>query len=170
MGGFASGGEYRMSEYIIRMMQQEDVAQVEAIEREAYKSPWSQFAYKEELADNGMAFYLVLCEKEREDVVIGYGGFWKVLDEGHITKVTISCKYRGQGLSKILLQGMLELEKSLGIQRSTLEVRVSNEKAIGLYKKLGFSDSGIRPKYYADGEDALIMWRELDDVVVSGNE
>jgi len=159
-----------MSEYVIRMMEQGDIVQVEGIEREAYKSPWSQFAYKEELADNDMAFYVVLCERDREDVVIGYGGFWKVLDEGHITKVTIDRRYRGKGLSKILLQGMLELEKSMGIQRSTLEVRVSNEKAIGLYKRLGFSDSGIRPKYYADGENALIMWRDLDDVVVNGNE
>ena len=44
----------------------------------------------------------------------------------------------------------------------TLEVRVSNEKAIGLYKKFGFSLAGIRKEYYEDNkEDAYIMWKYL---------
>jgi len=68
------------------------------------------------------------------------------------------------------LQGMLELAKSMGLQRATLEVRVSNAAAIGLYHSKGFEDSGIRPKYYPDGEDALIMWRDLADVVVNLDE
>lgn len=47
----------------------------------------------------------------------------------------------------------------------TLEVRVSNEPAKNLYRKLGFEPSGVRPGYYSDnGEDALIMWAELDQV------
>ena len=43
----------------------------------------------------------------------------------------------------------------------TLEVRVSNEKAIALYEKFGFKSLGLRRKYYQDNnEDALIMWSE----------
>jgi ribosomal-protein-alanine N-acetyltransferase len=42
----------------------------------------------------------------------------------------------------------------------TLEVRVSNARAIALYRNVGFADAGVRPRYYSDdGEDALIMWR-----------
>jgi ribosomal-protein-alanine N-acetyltransferase len=41
----------------------------------------------------------------------------------------------------------------------TLEVRCSNEAAIGLYQRFGFAPAGVRVGYYADtGEDALIMW------------
>ena len=46
-------------------------------------------------------------------------------------------------------------------RRYTLEVRVSNEPAIRLYRSRGFTDSGVRPRYYSNNqEDALIMWRE----------
>ena len=41
----------------------------------------------------------------------------------------------------------------------TLEVRVSNRRAIGMYERFGFRSAGVRPRYYHDnGEDALIMW------------
>ena len=89
------------------------------------------------------------------------------MDEGHITKVTVSREYRGKKLSKQLLLGMLKLAKLNGAARVTLEVRVSNKAAIGLYHKMGFTDSGVRPHYYTDNnEDAYIMWRELDDIEV----
>ena len=155
--------------YELRLLEERDIAQVEEIEREAYRTPWSAFAFEEELKDNGMAYYVVMCPED-DRTIVGYGGFWQVLDEGHITKVTIAEGYRGQGLSKELLMGMLKLMKSMGIKRSTLEVRVSNQAAIGLYEKMGFERSGIRPRYYADREDALIMWRELEDVAVSEDE
>ena len=49
------------------------------------------------------------------------------------------------------------------IDAETLEVRVSNAPAIGLYKKFGFAEAGVRPKYYENGEDALIMWRKREE-------
>ncbi len=156
-----------MSEFILRAMQPEDVPQVEAIEKEAYRDRWSDFAYLSELQDNELACYVVLVPLGDEQKIAAYGGFWSVLDEGHITKVTVSREYRGKKLSKQLLLGMLKLAKLRGAERVTLEVRVSNKAAIGLYHKMGFTDSGIRPHYYTDNnEDAYIMWRELDDIEV----
>lgn len=156
-----------MSEFILRAMQPEDVPQVEAIEKEAYRDRWSDFAYLSELQDNELACYVVLVPLKDEQKIAAYGGFWSVLDEGHITKVTVSREYRGKKLSKQLLLGMLKLAKLRGAERVTLEVRVSNKAAIGLYHKMGFTDSGIRPHYYTDNnEDAYIMWRELDDIEV----
>lgn len=167
MGAETSRGERAMSEFIMRMMTANDVPQVEAIEKEAYRDRWSDFAYLSELKDNKLAYYVVLAPKEDESKVAAYGGFWAILDEGHITKVTVSREYRGKKLSKQLLLGMLKLAKLKGAVRVTLEVRVSNKAAIGLYHKMGFTDSGVRPHYYTDNnEDAYIMWRELDDIEV----
>ena len=160
-----------MSEFILRLMREEDIEQVANIEKEAYRDKWSDFAYRSELKDNNLAVYVVLAPKDDEKKVAGYGGFWVILDEGHITKVTIAKDYRGQKLGRELLWGMLKLAKMKGAERVTLEVRVSNKSAIGLYHRLGFSDSGIRPKYYTDNnEDAYIMWRELADVEVDSSE
>lgn len=160
-----------MSKFVLRMMTEEDVPQVAAIEKEAYRDRWSDFAYLSELRDNKLAFYLVLSPADDEQKVAGYGGLWVILDEGHITKVTISQEYRGQKLGKELLLSMLKMAKLKGAARVTLEVRVSNKPAVGLYHKMGFTDSGIRPKYYTDNnEDAYIMWRELDDIEVEENE
>jgi len=160
-----------MSEFILRLMTEEDVPQVAAIEQEAYKDKWSDFAYLSEIKDNMLAHYLVLTPADNEQEIAGYGGFWTILDEGHITKVTISKKYRGKKLSKTLMMGMLKMAKINGAARVTLEVRVSNVAAVGLYHKMGFTDGGIRPKYYTDNnEDAYIMWRELDDIEVDEYE
>ncbi|MDE7430041.1 MAG: GNAT family N-acetyltransferase, partial [Lachnospiraceae bacterium] len=47
-----------------------------------------------------------------------------------------------------------------GLTAYTLEVRVSNQAAIGLYEKLGFASEGIRPNFYEKPtEDAMIMWK-----------
>jgi ribosomal-protein-alanine N-acetyltransferase len=56
----------------------------------------------------------------------------------------------------------METAKNLGADTLTLEVRVSNHVAMGLYRKLGFQDGGIRKSYYTDNfEDALVMWVNL---------
>jgi ribosomal-protein-alanine N-acetyltransferase len=62
-----------------------------------------------------------------------------------------------------LLRELQRTAVFLGSKRMTLEVRVSNHIAQGLYRKLGFKESGIRKGYYTDNnEDALIMWADLD--------
>jgi ribosomal-protein-alanine N-acetyltransferase len=63
----------------------------------------------------------------------------------------------------MLVDGIISLLDGRPYDRYTLEVRVSNDAAIRLYRGRGFVDSGVRPRYYSDNrEDALIMWREPD--------
>ena len=66
----------------------------------------------------------------------------------------------GTGDKKAVIQALIEDAKNNGITAMTLEVRASNEPAIKLYEKMGFASAGVRPKYYPDGEDAVIMWLE----------
>ncbi|MNJ55755.1 ribosomal-protein-alanine N-acetyltransferase [compost metagenome] len=64
----------------------------------------------------------------------------------------------------MLFRKMIDWAAGLGMRRMTLEVRVSNDTAQSLYKKLGFHSVGTRKGYYSDNhEDAMIMWCELPE-------
>lgn len=90
--------------------------------------------------------------------LIGYGGLWLSVDEGHITTIAVSPEYRGRGIGELLLNGLIDQAIALNADVLTLEVRVSNVVAQQLYLKYGFRALGTRPRYYTDnGEDALIM-------------
>ena len=91
------------------------------------------------------------------DEVAGYAGMWKILDEGHITNIAVSPRYRRKGLGSLLLNKLIEIAEENKIKVLMLEVRKSNEAAIGLYVK-GFEQVGLRRNYYADNnEDAVLM-------------
>ena len=93
--------------------------------------------------------------------IVGYGGLWLNVDEGHVTTIAVAPEYRGRGIGELLLNGLIDQALSLHTDMLTLEVRVSNIVAQQLYLKYGFRTSGTRPRYYTDnGEDALIMWTE----------
>lgn len=142
-----------------RSMTLDDIDTIARIERECFTSPWSAEAFRMELSQNHFAKYMIL---ERNGETIGYGGMWLIVDEAHITNIAIREPHRGQGLGERLLREMMRTAAWLGALRITLEVRVSNDRAQSLYRKLGFYDAGMRPRYYSDNhEDALIMWAEL---------
>jgi [ribosomal protein S18]-alanine N-acetyltransferase len=144
---------------IYRSMTLNDISTIVEIERESFTSPWSEEAFRTELTQNVFAKYMIM---EIDDTVLGYGGMWLIVDEAHVTNIAIREQYRGRGYGEKLLREMMKTAVWLGAQRMTLEVRVSNDRAKSLYRKMGFYPSGIRPAYYSDNrEDALIMWAEL---------
>jgi len=97
---------------------------------------------------------------ETPSKLIGLGCFWSILEEAHITLLAVNPEYQNKGLGKLLFYGLLYLAHQQGLERATLEVRVSNQTALSLYKKFGFEEVGKRRRYYQDtGEDALILWR-----------
>jgi [ribosomal protein S18]-alanine N-acetyltransferase len=93
--------------------------------------------------------------------IVGYGGLWLSVDEGHITTIAVAPEYRSRGIGELLLNGLIDQGMVLNADMLTLEVRLSNLVAQQLYLKYGFKAAGTRPRYYTDnGEDALIMWTE----------
>ncbi|TXG86676.1 MAG: ribosomal-protein-alanine N-acetyltransferase [Thermomicrobiales bacterium] len=91
--------------------------------------------------------------------IAGFAGMWQLYDEAHITTLGVDAPYRGRGLGEALLLRLLDEAVRRGANMVTLEVRISNEGAIRLYEKYGFSVHGVRPRYYSDnGEDAYLMW------------
>lgn len=90
--------------------------------------------------------------------ILGYAGMWMMVDEAHITTIAVRTDWRGRGLGELLLASLIESAAEAGAHRVTLEVRVSNETAQALYRKYGFHQEGVRPRYYSDdNEDAYIM-------------
>lgn len=145
---------------IIREMKESDLDRVLEIESKAFNPPWSREAFLLELTKNILAKYIVV---EVDGKVVGYGGIWLILDEGHITNIAIDKEYRGLGLGDKLLEGLIQLCIDRDIKVITLEVRKSNEVAKELYKKHGFKECGIRPGYYTNNnEDAIIMWKTIE--------
>ncbi len=91
--------------------------------------------------------------------VAGFAGMWQLYDEAHVTTIGVDVPFRGRGLGEALLLRLLDESVRRGANLMTLEVRISNDGAIRLYEKYGFSVHGVRPRYYSDnGEDAYLMW------------
>ena len=146
-----------------------DVPQVLEIDRLSFPLPWSAASYKHELSQNKHAHFFVALESGQsrwekwlgrwgERRVIGFSGYWYILDEAHISTVAVHPRWRGRGIGEELLRAMLARALKQGAVEATLEVRVSNIVAQTLYRKYGFEDVGLRKNYYRDnGEDALLM-------------
>ena len=129
------------------------------IEVEAYPEPWTEGMFRDEARNHRSHFYIMYMG----DAIIGYGGFWLVLDEAHITSVTIRESFRNLGYGRRLLEFLLEKAVQVGARMATLEVRVSNHRARSLYDRSGFRPVGLRKNYYPkSGEDAVVMLKEFE--------
>lgn len=144
---------------IVRELTKNDIDEILKIEESIYKNPWNKEAFINDI-ETDIAFDYVL---EHNNVIIGYYGFWIMFDDVDITKVSIRKELQGKGLANILMEDFFNRIKNLDINTITLEVRVSNYKAINLYKKYGFKEIGIRKEYYDDLEDAYILQKEVKE-------
>jgi len=164
--------------YLVESMCLEDIKEVMAIERQSFPLPWSANTYHHEISNNEHSHYIVVRQsfhekpesfwarllrpaEARRAPVLGYGGFWLVVDEAHVSTIATAPPWRGHGLGELLLLAMIEKGLGLGAHIVTLEVRISNIVAQNLYRKYGFIVVGRRKRYYRDnGEDAFIMTAE----------
>ena len=144
---------------LIRRLRRGDLGQVCRIEEEVFPMPWSRESFENELSDNGVSFSWVL---ESGGAVVGYLISWLVEDELHIGNIAVAPELQGSGLGRDLLERCLGEAAATGVSRATLEVRVTNERAIALYEKHGFRPIAFRRRYYSDtGEDALVMLKDF---------
>lgn len=125
------------------------------VEQDSFSIPWSLQAVQREL-ESERALYYVL---EQEDgTIVGYAGLWQVLDEGQITNIALRKEFRHQGYGELLVRVLMEAAWEAGCTEIFLEVRISNQEAIHLYRKLGYEVLSVRKHYYSDPvEDAYVM-------------
>ncbi len=147
------------------LMNKSHIDGIMEIEADSFAIPWSRGSFESELS-NKLAIYTVAVENNK---VIGYGGMWHVVNEGHITNIAVHKDYRRQGVGQAIIESLVKIAEEKEMIGLTLEVRKGNEAALALYKKNGFKLEGIRPEYYEDNkEDAYIMWKYLipeEDIV-----
>lgn len=142
---------------MIRVMVREDIPQVMPIEEASFPAPWTADMMENELFVENSHYFVA----EEEGKILGFAGYWQVLDEGHIMNIAVAENSRGKGIGSKLMDAVIEDGLPRGILYWTLEVRESNEPARRLYERKRFELAGIRPGYYASPrEDACIYWRK----------
>src|SRR5262245_37510216 len=136
----------------------EDLSGLLAVEQASFHNPWTREMYIAELQNPDAS---LLVAKDGDGRVVGFCGFWRVLDELHINNLAVLSEHRRQGIASKILSRVFAEGRRAGASRATLEVRRSNEIARRLYERFGFTVAGVRRGYYRHpDEDALVLWRE----------
>lgn len=139
----------------IREMVSEDLPAVAWLEEQSFTVPWSEDLILDAL-ESPLDRMWVLVE---DGGIAGYCNFRVIAGEGELMRIAVAPEARGRGYGRKLME---HLEKDAGqnqVEDITLEVRASNEAAIGLYKSHGFKIEAVRKRYYTHPvEDAFIMW------------
>jgi len=142
---------------VVRRATPDDITEILSIETRNNPVPWSRQLFAKEL-DRREGAMLVAVDA---GAVVGFIACAGQGDSWHILNVTVDAGHRRRGIGGMLVDGVIAALDGRPYDRYTLEVRVSNDAAIRLYRARGFVDCGVRPRYYSDNqEDALIMWRE----------
>ena len=132
--------------------------QIAELEKVCFHDPWSENSIAYELTSR-LSYWLVAVENGE---VVGYIGSQSVLGESDMMNVAVHPDHRRKGVAEALVLALAKDLKERDNVCLTLEVRVSNEPAIALYEKLGFTQVGRRPNYYRNPrEDALILRKTL---------
>jgi ribosomal-protein-alanine N-acetyltransferase len=143
----------------LRPMDESDVDKVIDVERLAYEFPWTPAIFRDCLRVGYCCWVAALGEE-----VVGYGIMSVAVAESHILNVCVRPDMQGQGLGRKLMHRLMSLARAHQADTAYLEVRPSNQTALGLYASLGFSQVGVRRAYYparSGREDALILAKEL---------
>ena len=144
--------------YQLVPMDKSHLPQVAALERACFSHPWSEAMLAQELYNDSASYILAVAE---DGTALGYAGLTVVLDEGSIDKVAVKGKYRRMGVADALVDAFVRFGRA-HLAFLTLEVRASNQAAIALYLKHGFTQVGRRKNYYAaEHEDAILMTLEF---------
>jgi ribosomal-protein-alanine N-acetyltransferase len=139
---------------IIVPMAEHDLPEVMVIETASYSHPWTADHFLQEMQS---PYAFPLAAFDGKGTLAGYICPMLLLDEGHILNVAVRPECRGQGIGKYLVERALDDCRLGGAAFVSLEVRPSNLSALTLYRSLGFTETGLRKKYYQDGEDAILM-------------
>lgn len=142
-------------------MQQQDIAEVLAIETSATAFPWSIKNFEDSLKSGHYAWVFT----DKSDEILGYTIIQKVVDEAHLLNICVKPRVQGQGFGQEILNHVVDFASSISSVLIVLEVRSSNQRAQQLYLQAGFNEMSVRKDYYPaeiGREDAILMGLDLD--------
>ena len=134
-----------------------DLDAIHHLEVSCFPSPWRRDFFESELRGESR-FHLVA---RRGGLLIGYLFAMWFFDEMHVNKIAVAESERRKGVADALMDRCLEFARDNGISTISLEVRQSNRGAQAFYEHLDFEPTYVRPRYYPDGEAAVVMVRQL---------
>jgi ribosomal-protein-alanine N-acetyltransferase len=143
---------------MIRTGKDADVPALMKIEQELFASPWPESEFLYEFRENPFSTFYIY---EKDGVIAGFADLWITYEQAQIANIGVAKKYQGLGYGNALLKYCINQGIKNDCENLTLEVRVSNDRAIQVYEKNGFITVNKRKKYYEDGEDAYLMVKPL---------
>jgi ribosomal-protein-alanine N-acetyltransferase len=108
--------------------------------------------------ENGEIAGYIMC---RIEVGLSNYGFGGLVRKGHVVSIAVMPQYRRKGVATAVINKALEGMQYYKTKQCFLEVRVTNDAGISLYKKLGYDVTRTINGYYSDGEDAYVMTKRL---------
>lgn len=144
-------------------MTEDDLDRVEELEMQTFPEPWSKACFRQDIyRPHSLALVAAAGNK-----VVGYAVAWldaRPAHELHIANIAVRPDHRRQGIGMRLVQAIEEYGRSAGAKTLYLEVRESNTGAQQFYARLGFVRTFVRKGYYSNGENAIVMERDLAPV------
>jgi ribosomal-protein-alanine N-acetyltransferase len=134
-----------------------DLEAIYRLETLAFPQPWKRDFFSSELEASGR-FNLVA---RRGGHLIGYLFAMWLFDEMHVNKIAVDESQRRKGIADALMDHCFSFARSQRIRTISLEVRQMNQGAQDFYRHLHFAPTYVRPRYYPDGEAAVVMTRHL---------
>jgi ribosomal-protein-alanine N-acetyltransferase len=135
-----------------------DLPAIHALESVAFPSPWRIEFFDGELQAPGRMNLVA----KRGGVLVGYIFSMFILDEMHVNKIAVSEHARRQGIADALMAEAFAFARERNVESISLEVRKSNAGAQAFYRHLGFEATYVRPRYYPDGEAAVVMKKRVE--------
>ena len=148
------------NKFVFREISLGDLDGIVQIERAVNPFPWGEEALRDTIASSGHHLMSL-----REGRAVGFLLSSFVLDEAQLLLICVSPDWQGVGVGGQLLKELINRSQDQGQKLIYLEVRSGNERAIRLYRSLGFIDIGVRRDYYpglVGREDAIVMSLQID--------
>lgn len=140
----------------ITKMQLSDFEQIEKNLQKDFDDFWTPNTLKQELENKvGLDSYYIVAKQNQE--IVGFAGITKIIDEVNIMNIVVRKDKRGLGIGSALLEEIFKISKNIQAKTITLEVDENNIPAIKLYQKYGFTQVGLRKKYYNNTDNAILM-------------
>ncbi|MCZ9881250.1 ribosomal protein S18-alanine N-acetyltransferase [Arthrobacter sp. B2a2-09] len=147
--------QFKLDGVTLRDMTADDVTAVEVLERRLFPvDAWPMQMFFDELAQVDTRRYVVA---EAGGQIVAYAGLMCIEPIADVQTIAVVPEFEGKGIGSAILTELIEEARRRGAVDVLLEVRADNPRAQALYVRFGFEQIHVRPRYYRDGTDALIM-------------